>query len=45
MKDTEKDQTTFPTSNALSKLEKYFEVLREHYSKANEENKKFASPE
>ncbi len=45
VKDTEKDQTTFPAFNALSKLEKYFEVLREHYSKVNEENKKFASPE
>ncbi len=37
--------TTFPTFNALSKLEKYFEVLNEHYSKVNEENKKFANPE
>ena len=45
LKDTEKDQTTFPTFNALSKLEKYFEVLNEHYSKVNEENKKFANPE
>ena len=31
VKDCEKDQTTFPIFNALSKLEKYFEVLNEHY--------------
>lgn len=40
LKDTEKDQTTFPTFNVFSKLEKYFEVLNAHYSKVNEENKK-----
>ncbi len=45
VKDTEKEQTTFPTFHALSKLEKYFKVLSEHYAKVNEENKKFASPE
>lgn len=45
LKDTEKDQSTFPTFNALSKLEKYFEALSEHYSKVNEENKKFSNPE
>lgn len=44
-KDTEKDRTAFPAFHALSKLEKYFAVLNEHYAKVNEENKKFASPE
>lgn len=40
-----KDQTTFPQFNILSKYEKYFKVLNEHYSKVNEENKQFANPE
>lgn len=45
VKDAVKDQTTFPSFHALSKYEKYFKVLNEHYSKVNEENKKFANPE
>ncbi|MFU0826698.1 MAG: hypothetical protein ACFWTJ_04035 [Lachnoclostridium sp.] len=39
------DKDTFPDCNILKKYEKYFKVLKEHYSKVNEENKKFANPE
>ena len=39
------DGTTFPMFTLLSQYEKYFKVLNEHYSKVNEENKKFANPE
>lgn len=45
VKDTVKEQTTFPSFHALSKYEKYFKTLNEHYSRVNEENKKFANPE
>ncbi len=45
VKDAQKDRTAFPAFHALSRLEKYFAVLNEHYAKVNEENKKFASPE
>ncbi len=45
LKEDGKDQTTFPQFNVLSKYEKYFKVLNEHYAKVNEENKKFANPE
>ncbi len=44
VKDSGKVQTTFPQFNALSKYEKYFKVLNEHYTKVNEENKRFPDP-
>lgn len=45
VKDTVQEQTSFPSFHVLSKYEKYFKALNEHYSKVNEENKKFANPE
>lgn len=39
------DETTFPIFTLLSQYDKYVKVLNEHYSKVNEENKKFANPE
>lgn len=45
IKNSAEDETTFPTFNILSKYEKYFKVLNEHYSQVNEENKKFDDPE
>lgn len=39
------EQTTFPEVNIFSKYSKYFKALNEHYTKVNEENKRFADPE
>lgn len=37
--------TTFPEFNPVTELAKKAKVVKEHYSKVNEENKRFADPE
>ncbi len=38
-------ETTFPEFNPVKKLAEYINILKDHYDKVNEENKRFPNPE